>query len=170
MITIKNCQENQLDSLHTIAIQTYNDTYQYLWSDNGAWYLNEFYKKESFKMELSQPDIFYFLVYEEDKIIGYFKLMNVALNPYPEANCTEIDKLYLLKNYGGKGIGKTIMEFIFDFSKKQKRSVLWLLAMEDSPARYFYEKSGFIEKNRFLLNYPTIKEDCRSILTMVKEI
>ncbi|TDO71356.1 ribosomal protein S18 acetylase RimI-like enzyme [Flavobacterium chryseum] len=170
MITIKKCEENQLDSLHKIAIQTYNDTYQYLWSDNGTWYLNEFYQKESFKKELSQPDIFYFLVYDEDKIIGYFKIMNIALDPYPEEQCTEIDKLYLLKDYGGKGIGKTIMEFIFDFSKKQKRSVLWLKAMESSPAKSFYEKSGFIETDKANLNFPTIREEHRLILTMVKEI
>ncbi|KUJ61430.1 hypothetical protein AR687_13425 [Flavobacteriaceae bacterium CRH] len=170
MITIKECQKNQLDLLHAIAIQTYNDTYQYLWVDKGAWYLNEFYKKESFEKELSAPDIFYFLVYDEDKTIGYFKLMNLALDPYMESDCIEIDKLYLLKDYGGKGIGKIIMEFIFGFSQKQKRSVLWLKAMEDCPARHFYEKFGFIQTDKSFLNYPTIKEDERSILTMVKEI
>jgi len=170
LITIKECLENQLDVLHAIAIQTYNDTYQYLWIDKGEWYLNEFYKKESFKEELSATDIFYFLVYDGDKTIGYFKLMNIALEPYPEASCTEIDKLYLLKNYGGKGIGKTIMEFIFDFSQKQKRSLLWLKAMETSPARSFYEKFGFTQTEKSFLNYPTIKEDQRSILTMIKEI
>ncbi|MBF4517848.1 GNAT family N-acetyltransferase [Flavobacterium sp. ANB] len=170
MITIKKCQEDQLDLLHKIAIQTYNGTYQYLWSDKGKWYLDEFYKKESFKKELSQSDIFYFLVYDADKLIGFFKLKNSSLAAYPAQNCIEIDKLYLLKGSAGKGIGKIVMDFIFSFSKKQDCSVLCLKVMENSMAKYFYEKNGFIQTDKNYLDYPTIKEEYRLILTMVKEI
>jgi GNAT superfamily N-acetyltransferase len=170
LITIKKCEENQLDLLHKIAIQTYNGTYQYLWLDKGKWYLEEFYKKENFKKELSHTEIFYFLVYDADKIIGFFKLKNNALADYPAANCIEIDKLYLLKGSAGKGIGKTVMEFIFSFCKEQNRSILSLKVMENSMAKYFYEKNGFVQTDQNNLDYPTIKEEYRLILTMVKEM
>lgn len=170
MISIKKCEENQLDLLHKIAIQTYNGTYQYLWLDKGKWYLEEFYKKENFKKELSQPDIFYFLVYDADKIIGFFKLKNNVLADHPAANCIEIDKLYLLKGSAGKGIGQTVMNFIFSFCKEQNRSILSLKVMENSMAKYFYEKNGFVQTDQYNLDYPTIKEEYRLILSMVKEI
>lgn len=170
MITIKECQKDQLDLLFETAIQSYNDTYPYLWLDKGAWYINEFYKKENFKNELSQSNTFYFLVYDTNKIIGYFKLNTNTLPSYPTSHCTEIDKLYLLKGYAGKGIGNTIMEFIISLSEKQHRPVLWLKVMESSLAKDFYKKKGFIQTDKSYLDYPAMKEEYRSIITMVKEI
>ncbi|HEY4618950.1 MAG TPA: GNAT family N-acetyltransferase [Flavobacterium sp.] len=170
MITIKKCQKDQLDLLFETAVQSYNDTYPYLWLDKGAWYLDVFYKKENFKKELSQSNTFYFLVYDTLKIIGYFKLNTSDLASYPASHCTEIDKLYLLKGYAGKGIGNTIMEFIISLSEKQQCPVLWLKVMESSPAKYFYEKQGFLQTDKSYLDYPGMKEEYRSIITMMKEI
>jgi GNAT superfamily N-acetyltransferase len=170
LITIKKCQENQLDLLFEIAIQSYNDTYQYLWTDKGITYLNEFYKKEDFKTELSAPDIFYFLIYDAENVIGFFKLKKNTISQYPEKESIEIDKLYLLKESGGKGIGKTVMEFIISLSKKENCSVIWLKTMEISEAKYFYEKQGFVQTERNYLNYATMKEEYRWILTMVRSI
>ncbi|MFV8269947.1 GNAT family N-acetyltransferase [Flavobacterium sp. GT2N3] len=170
MITIKECQKDQLDLLFETAIQSYNDTYPYLWMDKGTWYLDEFYKKENFTKELSQSNTFYFLVYDIRKTIGYIKLNTSTLDSYPASYCTEIDKLYLLKGYTGKGIGNIIMEFIISLSRKQHRPVLWLKVMENSLAKYFYEKQGFIQTDKNYLDYPAMKEEYRSILTMVKEI
>lgn len=168
MITIKKCQDHELNLLHEIAIQSYNETYQYLWSDSGASYLNEFYKKETFKKELSTSNIFYYLVYDTDKAIGYFKLKENEIAPYPVEHCTEIEKFYLLKEYTGKGIGKIIMEFIIALSKEKHRPVLWLKVMESSPAKYLYEKYGLIQTNINYLNYPAMIEKYRSIITMAR--
>jgi GNAT superfamily N-acetyltransferase len=170
LITIKECKENDLELLFEIAIQTYNDTYQYLWSDNGAAYLEEFYKKDDFKKELSANDIFYFLVYDAAKVIGFFKLKNNAISPFEEVKCIEIDKLYLLKECSGKGIGKAVMKFIISLCKKKNHPILWLKTMESSEAKHFYEKHGFVQTEKSYLNYPTMKEEYRWILTMVKQI
>ncbi|OXA82087.1 Acetyltransferase (GNAT) domain-containing protein [Flavobacterium aquidurense] len=170
MITIKECQKNQLDLLFEIAIESYNDTYKYLWTDDGRSYLAEFYKKTDFKKELSLPDIFYFLIYDADKAIGYFKLRNNAISPYLKAQCIEIDKLYLLKKYANKGIGKIIMEFIISLCKEKNYSILWLKTMESSQAKYFYEKHKFIQIEKKYLDYPTMKQEYRWILTMIRKI
>lgn len=170
MITIKECHQSDLDLLFEIAIETYNDTYKYLWTDNGTAYLNQFYKKTDFKNELSQPDIFYFLIYDADKAVGFFKLKNNEIAPYPKSQCIEIDKLYLLKECSGKGIGKTVIEFIISLCKKKSFSILWLKTMEISEAKYFYEKQGFIQTDKNCLDFPTMKQEYRWILTMIKEI
>jgi len=170
MITIKEFQKSQLALLLEIAIQTYNDTYPYLWTDGGAWYLSKFYTKTEFEKELSDPSIFYFLVYDADKEIGYFKIKKNGIDPYPQSLCTEIEKLYLLKEYIGKGIGKTIMEFIISWSKEHCCPVLWLKVMESSPAKYLYEKYGFIQTDKVYLDYPAMKIEYRWLLTMVHQI
>jgi len=170
MITIKKCEGNDLNLLHQIAIQSYNDTYQYLWHDKGTWYLNEFYKKETFEKELSASDIFYFLIYDDDKAVGYFKLTEDIIEPYSASECMELDKLYLLKEGIGKGIGKIVMNFVISFAKEKNRSVLWLKVMESSRAKFLYEKSGFIQTDIYNLDYPEIVEEFASILTMVLEL
>jgi GNAT superfamily N-acetyltransferase len=170
LITIKECQKSQLDLLFEIAITSYNDTYQYLWTDKGVTYLSEFYKKADFKKELSAPDIFYFLVFDADKAIGFIKLKNNATSIYPKEKCIEIDKLYLLKKYANKGIGKTIMSFIISFCKKKNCPILWLKTMESSQAKYFYEKHQFVQTDKKYLDYPTMKQEYRWILTMIRKI
>lgn len=170
MITFKKCEENDLDLLHEIALQSYNDTYQYLWKDGGTSYLNTFYKKDIFKNELSATNIYYFLIYEDKNAIGYFKLKESAIESYSADECMELDKLYLLKKYTGKGIGKTIMNYILSFSKEKNRSILWLKVMESSPARFVYEKSGFVPINKYDLTYPEIIEEYASIITMICKI
>ncbi|MTH17683.1 GNAT family N-acetyltransferase [Flavobacterium sp. LC2016-01] len=170
MITITECHPNQLDLLFKIAVQTYTNTYKYLWIDNGVWYLEKFYKKADFKKELLSSDIHYFLVYDSENIIGYFKLKNNFIAPYSETDCIEIDKLYLLKKYAGKGIGKTVMKFIIDFAHKHDRPIIWLKVMEDSLAKYFYEKQGFVMTDKNYLDYPAMKEEYRWLLTMIRKI
>lgn len=167
LITIKECHKSQLELLFEVAIQSYNDTYQYLWSDKGKAYLDEFYKKEDFKKELSSPDIAYYLIYHFETPVGYFKLKHNQLTPYASNECIEIDKLYLIKDHLGKGIGNTVMEFIVSLCLKKQRTILWLKTMESSAAKFFYEKYGFIQEEKIYLDYPTMKEEYRWILTMV---
>ncbi|MBW4361538.1 GNAT family N-acetyltransferase [Flavobacterium taihuense] len=170
LITIKECQKSQLDLLFEIALQTYNDSYPYLWSDEGTWYLDAFYRKTEFEKELSAPNVFYFLVYDARKIIGYLKLKQNAIPPYPQELCTEIEKLYLLKEYTGKGIGKTLIKFIISLSKEHCRPVVWLKVMESSPAKYLYAKYGFKQTDKSYLDYPAMKKEYRWLLTMVYQI
>jgi len=167
LITFKKCEEIDLDLLHKIAIESYNDTYKYLWKDEGKLYLDRFYKKESFREELTASDIFYFLVYDDDKAIGFFKLKENAIANYAKSECIELDKLYLLKIATGKGTGKIIMNFIFTFSKEKNCAVIWLKVMESSPAKFVYEKSGFVQIDQYNLDYPQIVEEHASILTMI---
>lgn len=170
MITFKKCEETNLDLLHQIALQSYNETYQYLWMDGGAWYLDKFYKKEIFKEELSNSSIFYFLIYDEENPIGYFKLKESPIEHYSAKECMELDKLYLLKKYTGKGIGKTVMNFIISFSKEKNRSVLWLKVMESSSAKFLYEKAGFKQTDKYELDYPQFIKEYAFILTMILKL
>ena len=170
MIHIKECDINQADVLSDIAIQTYKQTYTYLWLDDGAAYLKRFYGKDDLEKELAIPGISWFLVYDDDKVAGYFKVKESALSPYTQQQCLEIEKLYLLHQYLGKGIGKAVMNFIFDLTKHQQRPVLWLKVMESSPAILFYEACGFKQTGRAYLDYPFMIDEYRWLLTYVLEM
>lgn len=170
MVTFKKCEEIDLDLLHKIAIQSYNDTYKYLWKDEGKSYLDRFYKKETFREELTLASIFYFLIYDDENPVGFIKLKESAIETYSKSEAIELDKLYLLKEYIGKGIGKAIMNFVISFSKEKNCSAIWLKVMEGSPAKFVYEKSGFVQIDKYNLDYPQIVEEHSSILTMIHKI
>jgi GNAT superfamily N-acetyltransferase len=169
LIDIKQCDINDTDELHDIAILSYKQTYTYLWADDGETYLNRFYKKDDLEKELGTPSITYFLVYVDDKAAGYFKLKQNALLPHSKRQCLEIEKLYLLQQFAGKGTGKIIMNFINDLAKQQQRSILWLRVMESSPAKLFYEAFGFKQTGKAYLDYPFMINEYRWLLTMVAE-
>lgn len=90
--------------------------------------------------------------------------------PGNQTHYLEIDKLYLLPQFTGKGIGKIAMNFIFDFAKRQQCPLLWLKVMESSPARLFYEAYGFKQTERTYLDYSFMIDEYRWLLTYVLEI
>jgi len=170
LITITPCDAGQLDLLVNIAITSYRETYSYLWLDEAGTYLERFYKKSDFEADISKKGVYYFFVYADDHLVGYFKLKENLISLYPRLSRLEIEKLYLLQSATGKGIGKTVMSFIFDFANKKQCATLLLQVMESSPAKLFYESYGFKQTGRARLDYPFLIDEFRWILTYLLEL
>lgn len=158
---------SQVDALAGIAVKTYKQNYSYLWFDNGEAYIERIYNKAALAADLAQPDAHYFFVYDGNEIIGYFRIEEKAYPGSPKQSGLEISKLYLLQRATGKGVGKKIMRFIFDWAQNQRCLIVWLMVMESSPAKTFYESFGFKQTERAYLDYPNMIDGCRWILTMV---
>jgi hypothetical protein len=47
---------------------------------------------------------------------------------------------------------------------------MWLMVMDSSPAKTFYERNSFTETGRFYLDYPKLIDEYRLILTMITEV
>lgn len=99
-------------------------------------------------------DVFKFL--KDDKIAGFY-----ILNP-PIKNTIELEMLFVLPEFIGKGIGKQLLHHAFEKAKKLGSKSMTLLA--DPNAVLFYNSQGFYEvdkkessiPNRFL---PVLKKD-----------
>lgn len=169
MINIIPCDIGQIDILTDIAIKTYTQNYLHLWLDEGKYYIEKVYNKETLEADLAKPGTSYFLVYNDNEVIGYFKLRENAYSSFSPQSCLEIDKLYLLQQAKGTGVGKTIMNRIFSIAKSQNRAIIWLMVMESSPAKKIYENFGFRQTDRSYLDYPNMVDDYRWILTMVAD-
>lgn len=103
---------------------------------------------------ISECDVFKFSV--DDTIVGFY-----VLNP-PIESTIELEMLFVLPKFIGKGIGKQLLHHSLKKAKLQQAKSITLLA--DPNAVPFYEKHGFfiIDKkessipNRFL---PLMKKD-----------
>jgi putative acetyltransferase len=84
----------------------------------------------------------YWLAEDQGKIIG-------GCGVYPTAGlpqgCAELQKLYLLSQYRGQGIGRELMEKTFDSSRRLGYKQLYLESLPElGRAISLYEKAGFI--------------------------
>lgn len=98
---------------------------------------------------ISRPGRYSLVVLENGKYIGTSSFGKSRITDLPEYG--EIISIYLLPEYMGKGYGEKLLNAALDELNKRgyKKIYLWVLE-ENSRARAFYEKMGFVQSNRFL--------------------
>lgn len=98
---------------------------------------------------LTNPDRKTLLCLENDIMIGTSSFSNSRSEQFE--GWGEIISIYLLPEYIGKGYGKQLIEFAVLELKKLGYSNIFLWVLEEnSKARRFYEKAGFISTDDYL--------------------
>lgn len=79
-IQLKKCSLNDITELREISIETFNDTFKDQNSpENMKAYLENAFRSEQLKKELSNPSSQFYFVYYHDDLAGYVKVnMNEA--------------------------------------------------------------------------------------------
>lgn len=109
-------------------------------------YLVENFTPSVIVKELIEPSNVYILAFADGEAAGYEKLI---LNKQPKIimptnNIIELSRIYSLKKYIGKGIGKSLMLASIDLGIKLKFECIWLGVWQQNPAAIaFYKKWGF---------------------------
>lgn len=98
---------------------------------------------------LSNPDRKTLLCLENDIMIGTSSFSNSRSEQFE--GWGEIISIYLLPEYIGKGYGRQLIEFaVLELKKLGYDNIfLWVLE-ENSKARRFYEKAGFISTDDYI--------------------
>ena len=120
-------------------------------------YVEQAFAPEQLEKELhTEGSLFYFIEYD-NHIIGYFKI-NTNKSPsqtdrphfyfdfsaYHSLEMTELERIYLKKEFQGKGLAPEIMQFIEDDARQRNNQYLWLGVWSLNPkAIRYYEKCGF---------------------------
>ena len=108
-------------------------------------YINNTFNEKVFYTELSNPENIYHLIYHENKIAGYSKIiLNTPNINITDQNVTKLERLYLLKAYYGKNLAQELFNFNIQLSKKNNQKGVWLTVwIENHRAINFYKKIGF---------------------------
>jgi GNAT superfamily N-acetyltransferase len=167
-VTFKKCTWSDCDLLLAIAIQSYRESYLYLWEDSGEAYMAAVYGKETFFKDFLNPGVTFYLIYVGKEPAGYMKLKESPWLTYPDHYGLELEKLYILAAHIRKGLGKMSLAFVETLLTKHSPYLLWLDVMEGSEAMRFYLDNGFIQVRQRILPYTTMKKEYRSLLTMIK--
>ena len=109
-------------------------------------YLTENFSEEQLARELSNPDSFFYVAEVNGHVVGYLKLNTAHAQTEPQAaDALEIERIYVLSNYHGDGVGQALYHHAMSVAEDRKASYVWLGVWEHNHrALRFYEKNGFI--------------------------
>lgn len=147
-ITIRRILLNDAIALAEISRQTFYDTFTDTCTEEDMQnFLGEYFNVAQVQMELSNPDDYYYFAEVDGKPVGYLRFMEDYRN-WPlikQWKALELKRLYVVKEYHGKGIAQRLMDFFISFSQQNKYQVVWLGVWEHNiRAQKFYEKYKFI--------------------------
>ncbi|MGC4036182.1 MAG: GNAT family N-acetyltransferase [Chitinophagaceae bacterium] len=168
---IRSCTLNDIDTLVTVSVQSYNEHYNYLWLDEGENYISKNFTHHQLEKELHDNNSAFFIINDDTGPIGIIKInIDKTFEKYDASTAMELERLYLIKQATGKGYGQAALNFSIDFARKKNKTILWLKTMENSAAAEFYKKQGFIIASHTELNYPFIRRELRKMLILSKHL
>jgi diamine N-acetyltransferase len=119
-------------------------------------YLNSAFTSETLKNEFNTEGVSFYFLENENEPIAYFKMTenksplnsskpNIEVNfDFENTKSVELDRIYVLSEYHGKGAAQLIMDFIFFILEEKSYDFVWLGVWEHNPkAIKFYQKMGF---------------------------
>lgn len=128
-----------------VGTQAYNQHYLHLWlNGNSSPYIEGSFTMAVLEKEDDDDNTILYRILSNQKAVGVLKItLNAALASFSKKEALYIDKIYILNEYSGKGIGKKALQFVTLRAKKMQKEIVWLDTMQKGPALDFYVKNGF---------------------------
>lgn len=145
---IRTATEDDALNLSVLAKQTFIDTFA---ADNSEENMRQHcdatYSEAMQRDEIDDPNRLTLLATHEGHLIGFVQL-RWANTPdcVPAKSAGELQRLYVDRDWHGKGIAQDLMAAALDVFAKRGNDVVWLGVWEHNPrAIAFYKKLGFRE-------------------------
>ena len=133
--------------LSRLGRKTFIETYaQFNTPKNLQKYLKANFSKKSINEQLEDNRNFFLIARQNNEDVGYVKLKENN-KPFHDKsiNAVEMERIYVLKEFQGAGIGKNLLDKCLAFAKLRKYPVMWLGVWEKNlKAIKFYQKQGFV--------------------------
>ncbi len=161
-----------LELLQYVGRASYEPYYRHIWLENGLeWYMDLCFGADILRRELADPNIEYLLGKDpSQQIVGFMKIiLHKSMPQGGESNALFLEKIYLMPDFFGKGIGQLFLGMVQEKASQLHRKALWLNVMSTGPIAA-YQKAGFeiVAQTRF--EYELIKPEERNGLVLCKKI
>jgi len=101
--------------------------------------LEKFQSTAAIASQISQGYQYYLLIHEGQNV-GY-----LAVVPSPDTSSAQLSKIYVRKQYRGRGLGKVAIVFVEDLCRQMGLRTLWLTVNKRNLRPIaFYEHVGFV--------------------------
>jgi ribosomal protein S18 acetylase RimI-like enzyme len=131
----------EINDLQVISRHTFEETFaKDNTPENIAQYLKENLSLDRLLDEVTNPCSEFYFVKLNNKVIGYLKL-----NADENGTTLEIERIYVLQNFHGQGVGQLLLDKAIAIAKNKNIHLIWLGVWERNPrAIRFYEKNGCV--------------------------
>lgn len=155
-----------------VGIRAYNQHYLHLWPNgNSLPYIESSFTRVVLETEERDDNTILYRILSNRKAIGVLKItLNASLASFSEKEALCLDKIYILNEHSGKGIGKKALRFATLRAKEMQKEIVWLDTMQKGPALDFYIKNGFEIHSESKVSLPTILEEESLMWIMVKKV
>ncbi|HJV21020.1 MAG TPA: GNAT family N-acetyltransferase [Sediminibacterium sp.] len=145
-IIIRKADSRDLNLLQSISTETFVQTFAEVNTmENMNKYLAERLSLSQLAAELNDPHAAFYFAILNDQVIGYLKTnTGAAQTELKEQDGLEVERIYVLKEFKGKNIGRVLLDRAIEIAIDQKAAYIWLGVWEENyRAIRFYEKNGF---------------------------
>ena len=140
MITIRKATIDDASLIREIAYKTWPETYKNIVSVIQLEYMLElFYNQKTLIETISKKNHYFLLAFEHEICQGFAAIEHHYLGN----EITRLNKLYVLPEAQGKGIGKKLMDEVIDLAIEIGSSAINLNVNRFNKAHFFYSKIGF---------------------------
>lgn len=172
IFSLKKLSLHDLTLLQYVGRATYEPYYPQLWHPGGLdWYMERCFGTDALRSDFADPNIAYFLVTDSaSQIVGFLKLaLRKSLPDGSTANALYLEKIYLMPDWFGKGVGQPLIEWTVEQAAAMGREAVWLNVMKTGPV-HAYERAGFRIKGETSFDFDLLKAELRGAWTMVREV
>ena len=155
-----------------VGKRSYNQHYRYLWPEGDTSpYINTSFKKVVVEEELKDTSLVHFIVMEGSQAIGIIKLIkDAAINEYSARQAILLEKIYILEEYTGLGLGKKCLDMLLEYAVGLDKKILWLDTMVNGRALPFYLSKGFRIVGEKVLPYREALEEQKAMYILAYSI
>ena len=157
-ISIRPAETDDINTIGFLAQQIWPVAYDGIVPPDQLQYmLNLFYSPASLRKQMVEERHQFLLVEQGEEAIGF-----ASWGAMQEQGVFKLHKLYVLPGQQGKGLGRSMLQYIFGAIGPEGATVLRLNVNRFNKARQFYEKLGFrvtgeedvaIGNNYFMIDY-----------------
>lgn len=156
----------------TIGTKAYNQHYRHLWpnGDTSTYIQNSFTKEVLLKEEQDKNTALYLL--KLDGIyVGLLKInLDMAVAELSKSQALYLDKIYILKEFTGLGIGRETLKFVENKAKELSKKAIFLGSMQNGPALPFYLGNNFSIIDTTKVPFENVIEEEKPMFVLLKKI
>lgn len=155
-----------------IGTLAYNQHYQHLWPEGDtSTYIKSSFTKEVLQKEELDGNTQLYLIRLDTKYVGILKItLHKGMLAYKKYEALYLDKIYILKEFSGKGIGTKCIEFVENLAKENSKKVIFLESMQKGPALPFYLARNFNIVADSSVPFENVIEDEKPMYILMKAI
>ncbi len=158
LISIRPAEPDDINTIGFLAQQIWPVAYDGIVPPDQLQYmLNLFYSPAALRKQMIEERHQFLLVEQGAEAIGF-----ASWGAMQEPGVFKLHKLYVLPGQQGKGLGRSMLQFIFGVIVPEGATILRLNVNRFNKARQFYERLGFrvvgeedvaIGDNYFMIDY-----------------